>query len=305
METGKDLSQRHFDAARRRAFWNEARRFLTGRSNRLLSWREVQGELHLHDFVEHGHEAVPLDRIVGSVGRYNEFDRAFMPKLDSTAPRWRSVARAVLTTVRLPPVTLYRVSHSYFVVDGHHRVSVANELGRAFVDARVIEAVARIPLPTHLDADHLQIAREHTHFLECVRLDVLRPDQDVTFTTAGAYRRATDHVALHRRVMRKRLGRPVAKDQAVGDWYDHVYLPVVRIIREEDMFTRFPRRTEGDLFLWIADHQHALSQQCGLAVSEKRAAEHLVGHHAAQLLKRLLRGAREWFAGPDCALLAD
>ena len=140
METGKDRTQLHFEAARRRAFWNQIRRLLSGRSNRLLSWRDVQDQLHPSDFVDREVVSVPLDRIVGSVGRYREFDRAFMPLLDSTAPRWRSIARAYFDHVRLPPVTLYKMADNYFVIDGHHRVSVARELGRAFVDAKVFEA---------------------------------------------------------------------------------------------------------------------------------------------------------------------
>jgi hypothetical protein len=305
MEAGKDLTQRHFEAARRKAFWNEVAGFLNRRSNRLLSWRDVEEELHLGPLVDREVVTVPLDRIVGSVGRYNEFDRAFMPKLDSTAPRWRSVAGAYLNGVSLPPVTLYRVGDIYFVVDGHHRVSVARELGRAAVDAKVIEAEVRVPVTASLDADSLELAAEHLRFLERTRLDVLRPEQSVEFTTVGAYEWALDHIALHRQAMMEEQHRVVTQDEAMEDWYDHVYLPIVRIIREKDMLAEFPGRTEADLFLWIVDHQHDLAEQCGPGVSEERAAEHLAHRYPAQPVKRLVRAVQEWVVGPVCGPLVD
>jgi hypothetical protein len=305
METGIDPTQLHFEAARRQAFWNEIGRLLSGRSNRLLSWRDVQEQLHLSEFVEREIVPVPLDRIVGSVGRYREFDRAFMPKLDSTGPRWRSIASAYFDDVRLPPITLYKVGDTYFVIDGHHRVSVARELGRAYVDARVIEARARVPVSTNLDADSLQIAGEHTRFLEGTRLDVLRPEQNVEFTTIGAYEWVLEHIAAHRRAMSQEQRREVAQDEAVVDWYDCVYLPIVRIIREKDMLDEFPRRTEADLFLWIVDHQHDLVERCGPGVSQERAAEHLTHRYTVQPIRRVVRAAREWVAGPACGPLVD
>jgi hypothetical protein len=303
METGKDSTQRHFEAARRKAFWNSIRQFLNGRSNQLLSWRDVEAELHPRDFFDQKVVSVPLERIVGSVGRYREFDRAFMPRLDSTAPRWRSVAGAYLDGVRLPPITLYRVGDIYFVVDGHHRVSVARELGRASVDAQVIEAETRVSVTTDLDADGLEIAGQQTRFLERTRLDVLRPEQDVTFTTVGAFEWALGHIALHRQAMTLEKQRVVTQDEAVVDWYDQVYLPIVRIVRETGLLAQFPDRTEGDLFLWIVDHQRDLSQRCGLSVSKERAAEHLAYRRAVQPFERLSRAAQEWFSGPACELL--
>jgi uncharacterized ParB-like nuclease family protein len=305
METGKDPTQLHFEAARRQAFWNQIGQTLKGRSNRLLSWRDVQEQLHLGEFVDREVTSVPVDRIVGSVGRYREFDRAFMPKLDSTAPRWRSVARAYLDRVSLPPVTLYKVGDVYFVIDGHHRVSVARELGRAFVDANVIEAKPRVSVSAGLDANSLQLAGEHTRFLEGTRLDVLRPEQNVEFTTVGAYDWALGHIAIHRHVMTHELGREVTQDEAVVDWYHRAYLPIVRTISEQDMLAEFPRRTEADLFLWILDHQHDLAERCGPGVSEEQAAEHLARRYGGQPIKRLVQAVREWVAGPVCGPLVD
>jgi hypothetical protein len=301
----RDPTQAHFDAARRKAFWSEVGRLITGRRRELLAWQDVEDSLHPSDFADRERLPVPLDAVVGSVGRYQEFDRAFMPKLDSTAQRWRSVASAYLDHVILPPVTLYKVGEAYFVVDGHHRVSVAREMGKAFIDANVIEAETRVRVTASLDAESLQLAGEYTRFLERTRLDLLRPEQRVEFTTVGAYDWALGHILLHRRRLSQEQGRAATQDEAVADWYDEVYLPVARMIQDRQMLTDFPRRTEADLFLWIVDHQHNLVESCGPGVSQELAAKHLTYRYAIQPVRRLVRGAKEWAKGPVCSMVVD
>ena len=305
METGKDQTQIDFEAARRRAFWNEVGSFLTGRPNRLLSWEEVRDRLDLRELVHHGVEAVPLEKIFGGAGRYQDFDRAFMPRRDNVASRWRLVDQAHYDGVNLPPVTLCKVGDAYFVIDGNHRVSVARRRGHQFVDARVTEAQARVPVSADLDAADLVIKGEHTRFLNRTRLNVLRPDQQVELTSAGAYERLLEHIAAHRYTMTVEQQRPIPEDEAVCDWYDHTYLPLVRIIREREILDQFPGRTEADLVLWIMDHQLDLLELCGPGVGTERAAEHFAGWYAAHPVKRMLRTIRDRVAGPVCDLTDD
>jgi hypothetical protein len=300
MQTGKDRTQTDFEMARRRAFWNGLGSLLSGRSNQLLSWSDVSDALGVRGSVYQGVQAVPLEKIVGSVERYRDFDRAFMPKRDDIAVRWRAIADAHYRSVRLPPVTLYRVGDAYFVVDGHHRVSVARGRGFRFVDARVTEAQARVPVTAGMDAADIEIRGEYTRFLDRTRLDVLRPEQNVQFTVGGAYERLLDHIAVHRHAMTLEQGRSVPEDEAVCDWYDHAYLSLVRLIREKDILAGFPNRTEADLYLWLMDHQDDLREQCGPGVETGRATQHFVDHYAAQPFRRMVHLVREWIAGLSC-----
>ena len=300
MQTGKDRTQMDFEMARRRAFWNGLGSLLSGRSNQLLSWSDVSDALGVRGSVYQGVQAVPLEKIIGSMERYRDFDRAFMPKRDDVAVRWRAIADAHYRSVRLPPVTLYRVGDAYFVVDGHHRVSVARGRGLRFVDARVTEAQARVPVTADMDAADLEIRGEYARFLDRTRLDVLRPEQNVQFTVGGAYERLLDHIAVHRHAMTLEQGRPVPEDEAVCDWYDHAYLPLVHLTREKDILAGFPNRTEADLYLWLMDHQDDLREQCGPGVETERATEHFVDHYAAQPFRRMVHLVREWIAGLSC-----
>ena len=89
--------------------------------------------------IHRGIRTVPVAQIVGSVGRCSEFDRDFMPTRASVEERWKRVDRAFHRGEELPPVSLYKVGGFYFVLDGHHRVSVASYHGVEWIDAEVTE----------------------------------------------------------------------------------------------------------------------------------------------------------------------
>jgi hypothetical protein len=95
--------------------------------------------------VYRGLRSVPVGRIRGSVGRCSEFDRGFMPARTSAEERWKGVDRAFRKCEELPPVALYEIGGLYFVLDGHHRVSVASYHGVEWIDAEVTEFRVRSP----------------------------------------------------------------------------------------------------------------------------------------------------------------
>src|SRR5436309_5549773 len=141
-------SQLHadFERALRKASWRGVINRLTGRRTELLRFEEVRRQLRAQGRHEAGARPVPLSAIVGSVGRYRDFDTAFLPVQTQTKKRWLSIDRAHYEDLTLPPVELYRLGETYFVKDGNHRVSVARERGQMFIDAVVIELHAPVPI---------------------------------------------------------------------------------------------------------------------------------------------------------------
>src|SRR5690606_9341245 len=128
-----------FERARQKAFLRELRSLFTREPNQLIPYHEVRRRIKPEAESYRGIQGVPIDKIVGSVDRFQDFDRAFLPRRRNTASRWKSVDRAYYQDVTLPPVQLYKVGDVYFVKDGNHRVSVARERGVEFIDAEVIE----------------------------------------------------------------------------------------------------------------------------------------------------------------------
>jgi len=268
-------AQADFTAARTKSFFRDLLALLTGRRNELLSYDAVREKLRVGGPIYRGVQTVPIKQIVGSVNRYLDFDRAFLPKQVHTAGRWQSVSRAWYDEISLPPVLLYQVGDIYFVVDGHHRVSVAREQGQAYIDAEVRECQVKVPVTPDLEPDDLEELGAKVIFLERTGLDRLRAEADITVTILGGYDRLLEHIAVHRYFMGLDFQRGVSENEAVEHWYDTVYLPVVLVIRASSVMRAFPRRTEADFYLWVMDHRHYLvsSGQANLVEPGKIAEE--------------------------------
>jgi hypothetical protein len=84
-----------------------------------------------------GRRVVAVDKVVGSVGRFKDFDGEFLPIRRSVGERWKRVDRAFHLGVDLPPVVLYKLGESYYVLDGNHRISVARFQGVRWIEAEV------------------------------------------------------------------------------------------------------------------------------------------------------------------------
>jgi hypothetical protein len=137
-----DLDRRvaaDFSRARARAFLNSIAAFVRGENNGLLAFHEVQHSLQLHEEQYVGIQSVELVSIVGSVNRHRDFERSFLPVRASSAERWKRVNRAYYESIHLPPPILLRVDDSYFVYDGHNRVSVARWHAIQWLEADVVE----------------------------------------------------------------------------------------------------------------------------------------------------------------------
>ncbi|MFO8151375.1 MAG: universal stress protein [Trueperaceae bacterium] len=271
-----------FKRARRRADLREALSALGARSAPLLSYDDVRRRLHAVESPAHHLEDVPLDAIVGSVGRTVDFTREFLPRTDADKARWVGVKVAMTGLTGTPPVELYRIGDAYFVRDGNHRVSVARQLGARFIQAYVTPVHARVPLSADVSPDDLIIAEEHARFLEATALDELRPGADLRVTTAGAFERLLDHISVHRYYMGIDEDREVAYPEAVAHWYDTVYVPVREAIRSGGILRDFRGRTETDLYLWLSEHRGRLERELGFTLPSESIAESLGSGVAAE-----------------------
>jgi hypothetical protein len=249
-----------FSRARFKAFLNRIHSIISGQPTTLLSYDEVKEKLHVGGPIYRGVKTVRVDQIVGSLNRYHEFDRAFLPVEDQIAARWQNVDLAFYKDISLPPILLYKVGQVYFVVDGHHRVSVAREQGQEFIDADVRECATKVNITPDLKPEDLVVLGEKVHFLERTRLDVLRPESRVRLTITDGFDRMMEHIAVHRYFMGIDLKRDISEDEAITHWYDTVYLPIVKEIRKSKILKEFPGKTEGDLYLWVLDRQRYLSE---------------------------------------------
>jgi nucleotide-binding universal stress UspA family protein len=280
---GYGSAVRDFQRARQQAALEAVLARLTGRSVDLLSYDEVRQKLKAREAAVQELKDIPIDAIVGSVGRYQDFTRGFLPKHDSDADRWARVYVAVDAQKGLPPIEAYQLGDAYFVRDGHHRVSVARQLGATHVQAYVTPVISKIPLAPDTDLTEVILKANYGEFLERTRMDINRPDADLTLTAPGGYASLEEHIQVHRYFMGMDEGRDISLEEAASHWYDDVYLPVVRVIRQQGIMRDFPDRTEADLYLWLTEHRAALEAEFGWDVELETAA--------ADLAKRRSKGS--------------
>ena len=266
-----------FHSARKRAAIQEILARITGRSTQLFSYEDVAQKLKLRIRTERGVQHIPLDAIVGSVGRYTDFTRTFLPRRANDQERWTGVRAAFLEEgAGLPPIDVYKVGEAYFVIDGNHRVSIARQEKFKTIEAHVIEVRTNVPLTPETRAEDLIIKAEYAEFLDVTRLMDLRPNVDLTVTIPGQYQKLMAQICAQECLLEQTARSDIPFQRAVEDWYDHIYIPLAEAIRDRDLLHWFPNRTITDLYLWIAENRSQLEQELGWEIQSDIAATDLI-----------------------------
>ncbi len=242
-ESGINEARDRFVRSVRAAQITDLLGLIRGKNTDLVSYEAVARRVKAYQQIEMGTQMVPLDRIVGSVGRYKDFTREFLPRTAINRDRWTRVDGVLNSQEGYPPIELYKIGEVFFVRDGNHRVSVARANGLSHIEAYVSEVQTDIPLTTDdFVRDAWLIKTEKAEFLEKSRLDVLRPDHGVDITEPGRYPILMRHIFVHQYLRNLDLEREGSDyrmewDDAVASWYDNVYVPVVDAIRDHGLKT--------------------------------------------------------------------
>jgi hypothetical protein len=289
-----------FNRSRNRAMIQELLAVLTHAPIDLLSYKEVQEKLYLQGGTYRGRQDIPLDKIVGSVGRYRDFTRTFLPRSNADRERWARVKALMEGMTGLPPIEVFQVGDVYFVKDGNHRVSVARGMGATGIQAHVTEVQSPVPLDAGATSEDLIIKADYAYFLGRTHLDKLRPEQRIEFTVPGRYQDLLAHIGAHQHYLEQRLGQAVPWEEAVTGWYDNVYLPLVRLIRDKGLLKEFPHRTEADLYAWVTRYEIELRQRYDAPdvddeVAVEEFAELYSGRPVIAQLKAIHRAFRKLF----------
>jgi len=265
---------------------------LKAQRDEMLSLGDVRSIVRPDSETYRGMQTVAIERIVGSEGRYKDFNKAFLPRHDKMMKRWMRVDVAHYQNIELPPISLFEIGGVYFVRDGNHRVSVAKAQGAAFIDAEVISLSSEVKLAPGMTKEQLKAAViefEKKRFFEETRLDVLRPGCALDFTEVGRYDELLAHIREHKWYINLKQTAEIPFEEAAASWYDHVYFPIIQIVREENLLARFPRMTEGDLFVFVGKHWNELTKRYGPLFTLEEAAEDFT---VASTKEKVMKAAR-------------
>jgi hypothetical protein len=250
-------AQHDFMRARRRAAVAKLVARLRGEPDDIgvvLPYEEVIQALGFVSERSAGLKVVPLDQIVGSVGRGRDFDRRFRPTSARSRGRWEQIATAARRGESFPPVDLMKVGELYFVRDGHHRVSVARALGRTDIDAYITEVVTRIDPDRAMKLSDLPLKTHERVFFERVPLPP-EARREVAVSDPWDYAVLAEAVeAWGFRAMRSR-GEALDREQTAELWLETEYHPVVAMLREAGLVSGC---TETEAYLSVAEERYRL-----------------------------------------------
>lgn len=255
-----------FNKAITREFFQRIQHIITRDKGNLLSLAEIKSILRPRGETYRGMQVVPIKMIVGSEGRYRDFNQHFLPRHEHMRSRWVRVDMAHYKDVILPPIQLYEIGGVYFVRDGNHRVSVARLKHQEAIDAEVISLNTELRLKPGMSKFALlkevlsyekALFYERTHFLE------ITGNPNLDFTEPGRYDELINHVLVHKYYINQTKKEEIPFDEALKSWYETVFSPIIKTIEDEKLDTRFYRRSEADLYVWIVKHWDILKHKYG------------------------------------------
>lgn len=197
-----------------------------------------------YEAVERGTLMVPLAKIVGSVGRYHDFDNQFRAHSNNKDERLKGIMDAMREGKNMPPIALYQIKEDFFILDGHHRFRAAVELGWSEIRSRIVEL-----LPSKNTLEN-QLYIEKIQFRDKAGLT-----ESIDLSEPGQIKHLEWQVEEHQKFLANQKKQDISFKQAAADWYRTIYRPLATLIDNSKLIKSFPGRTVDDLYLYISVHQ--------------------------------------------------
>jgi DNA-binding Lrp family transcriptional regulator len=208
------------------------------------SFKDRQAAEAAYDSHDRGIRSVALEKIAGSVGRYNDFDSQFRLRRRASSERLRWIRDAMRKGRNLGPVKLYQIKNEFYVLDGNHRIAAAKELGQDEILAHIVELV-----PTDNSLQSI-LFRERAEFADRTKLPV-----EINVTEVSQYAHLLDQISEHRDFLQQAGEKTVSFEDAAQNWFKTIYRPLCNIIKKGRLGDSFPERTVADLYAYITLHQ--------------------------------------------------
>ena len=209
-----------------------------------------------------GVRAIPLDRVVGTEGKAGAFNRRFEPRHGFSRDRLRSLESA-FPDGGFPPIVAVKLGETYFVIDGHHRVSLARKHGGETIDADVTEFVARVPLPPGADMVEVVLRELERVFLDDSGLAEARPGARLSASRPALYLELLENLQVHGYHLMRERDRVLGTAEIAADWYDRIYAPVISAIDRDRLGREYRDAPDADLFLLLHRRRRDSFPSCG------------------------------------------
>ena len=210
----------------------------------LKSFKEESRAREFVARVDRGVQIVPIKKIVGSLGRWLDFNADFSMKGEHSRHRLDAVKQALSKDRPLPIVELYEMDDEFYVVDGHHRIAAAKALGQKFVDAHVVEYY-----PAGDNSENLLI-RKRTEF------ELKTGLQEINLSHRDDYDMLLLHVEQHKNCLEHKSEEEISLRGAARDWSQSLYYPIAEKREGFGLNRYFPNATAGDIYAYLCEQMN-------------------------------------------------
>ena len=241
MDNNKIIADEAREAYRKFSKSGKTAKILFGLEKRedLKSFHDEQKQQNAYNSVNLGLKEVLIDKIIGSVQKYTDFDKNFKPKNDIIKERWEQMYVANINNTSLPPVILYKIKDEYYVYDGNHRISVAKFLGFNSIEAEVLEFLATG------DKSEDIIYREKNMFDKETGLG------EIMFSEPGKYNRLIQEIQKFNHFLETKKNMNVSFKEAAFRWNKEIFNPITYILNKNNIVESFDKYNINYIFLFF------------------------------------------------------
>jgi hypothetical protein len=227
-----------------------------GDVNVILPFDEVVEALGYRREKRLGLQTIDVGSIAGTVDRSRrEFDRSFRPTSRRVRRRWQKIAEAMRRGDAMPPIRVYRVGDLHFVEDGHHRVSVARQMGLDRIDAYVTEIQTALAADTAISPRDLPLKSHERLFFERVPLPA-EMRRRISMRNGWDYAGLAEGVEAWGFRMMQARGEFMSRQQIAEEWFRDEYEPVTRMLTEAGLCGE--GRTETECYARVVSLRYLL-----------------------------------------------
>ena len=222
--------------------------------NLILPFDEVVAALGMTGERKLGLQVIKLDTVVGTVDSTRDFDRRFRPTSGRVRERWERLALAQRRGESIPPIDVYRVGDLHFVVDGHHRVSIALATGQKTIDAYVTEILTAVPARGIQRRGDLLYKSYERLFRSRVKLSA-QAYAKITFSDPWGYAELGEAVEAWGFRLMQHEHKFYDRAEVSRRWFAEEFTPVVRMLHAADLVRD---GTDAEAYLFIARERYRL-----------------------------------------------
>ena len=285
-----DTPSTDFSRARNKALINEMQHLLNPEEAQMISFNQIKQIIKPENETYMGMQEIPISKIVGSEGRYKDFDNQFFPKNSFMKERWERVDSALINDIVLPPIRVYELAGLYFVRDGNHRVSVAKSKGVEFIDAEVVSLQTEIRLsPVHsLTGIIKQIVNyEKRNFYFETSYGDITDYWNLDLSIPGQYDIIYQHILTHKYFINMNKQEEISMEEAIISWHTTVFLPAIAIIEKYKIMKYIKNRTTGDLYIYFIDSLHQINEKFGAEIKLETFVADIKQDYKWSLMKKI------------------